>query len=57
MEADPTLEFDFYLADRLSMTVDRMRREMSAEEYLGWSVFHARKAQRAELERKRAKGG
>lgn len=39
------------------MTVARMRTEMSSGEFLHWSSFYARRAQREELEMKRAKGG
>lgn len=44
------LEFEFYLAERLRMTVARLRREMSAREFMMWSVYYGRKAQRQELE-------
>jgi allophanate hydrolase subunit 2 len=44
------LEFEFYLADRLSMTVARLRLEMPAAEYIAWSVYYGRKAQRMEIE-------
>lgn len=37
------------------MTVARMEAEMSNAEFVEWQVFHARKAQRAELEQKMAK--
>lgn len=36
------------------MTVDRLRREMSNDEFLRWGIFYARKAQREELERLKA---
>lgn len=49
MEDDPSLEFEYYLADRLGMTVARLRAEMSNQEYIEWEMFHARKAQRQEL--------
>lgn len=39
------------------MTVDRLRREMSGEEFMRWGVFYARKAQREELERLKAEKG
>ncbi len=45
------LEFEFYLATKLHMTVGRMRKEMSQVEYQHWGIYYARKAQRAELER------
>jgi hypothetical protein len=56
MEADPALEFSYFLAQQLGRTVAEVG-EMSNEEFVGWSVYYARKAQREELERKRAKGG
>jgi hypothetical protein len=52
MEYDPTLEFEFYLAQKLGRTVDELR-QMSAEEFTGWSVYYARKAQKEELARLR----
>lgn len=55
-ETNPELEFEFYLADRLGMTVARMRDEMSADEFMRWDIFHARKAQRMELAALKAKG-
>jgi len=38
------------------MTVARLRAEMSADEFLRWGIYYARKAQREELERLKAKG-
>lgn len=38
------------------MTVARMRAEMSNQEFVYWSRFYMRKAQREELEMKRAGG-
>lgn len=54
LASDDALEFEFYIADRLGMTVERMRREMTEAEFLHWTMYHARKAQRAELEQKRS---
>jgi len=48
------LEFEFFLAQKLGMTVGEMRLRMSCEEYTGWGVFYNRKAQREELERLRS---
>ncbi len=48
-EADPELEFEFYLADRLSRTVDELRQSMGQDEFVRWAVYHGRKAQRREL--------
>jgi hypothetical protein len=54
-EDRPDLEFDFYLAEKLGMTVDFMRQNVSAEEYLGWSTYYKRKRQREELAMKMRK--
>lgn len=39
------------------MTVARLRAEMPNAEFVGWSMFYARKNQREELEMLKAKGG
>lgn len=50
MEMETTdLEFEYFLAQKLGLTVARLREEMPAEEYIGWSVYYGRKAQREEL--------
>ncbi|MFI1195515.1 hypothetical protein ACH4T9_19970 [Micromonospora sp. NPDC020750] len=51
-DAEPELEFEFFLADRLGRTVEELRESMTQDEFVRWSVFHGRKAQRAELARK-----
>lgn len=38
------------------MTVDRLRQEMPADEFMRWGMFYARKAQREQLEALKAKG-
>jgi hypothetical protein len=38
------------------MTVARLRAEISNDEYMRWGAYYARKAQRQELERLKAKG-
>lgn len=43
------LEFEHFLAQKLGMTVARLREEMSAEEFGRWSMYYQRKAQREEL--------
>lgn len=48
MLTDPDVEFDYVLAETLSMTVGEVR-EMPAAEYVGWSVYLGRKAQRQQL--------
>ncbi len=50
------MEFEFRLAEKLGMTVGRLRAEMSQEEFTQWLVFWQRRAQRAELARKAGKG-
>ena len=45
------LEFEFYLAQKLGMTVGVMREQMSGGEYTGWQVYYGRKAQREQLAR------
>lgn len=55
METDPGLEFEHFLAQKLGMTVDRMRVEMSNDEFVRWEIYYAREAQRIELAR--MKGG
>lgn len=56
MHQNPTLEFEFFLAETLGMTVGRMRSEMSEYEFMQWGVYFGRKAQRLELSRG-GKGG
>lgn len=48
-ETSPDLEFEFFLATELSMTVDDLRQRMSMQEFMQWGVFYGRKAQRQEL--------
>jgi hypothetical protein len=56
-ETNPDAEFECRLALRLGMTVERLRREMSAAEFGRWVIYFARKAQREELRRKAGQGG
>ena len=53
LEADPELEFTYYLADRLKMTVARLTAEMPAAEFGLWQAYHARRAQEIELAQKK----
>lgn len=57
METNPDREFEHYLAQKLGMTVARLRAEMSAEEFMRWSVYYGRLAQKQELEMAKAKAG
>jgi hypothetical protein len=50
------LGFEYRLADRLKMTVGRMRREMSSMEFQTWAVYHGIRDQHAELAREQARG-
>lgn len=54
LEDDPELEFEFYLASKLSMTVEHMRTRMGHGEFMLWSRYYARRAQAIELERLKA---
>lgn len=49
METSPDVEFEFFLAAKLGMTVGEMRERMSNQELVEWSIYWARKAQREEL--------
>lgn len=53
-EENPQTEFDFFLAQKLGRTVDEMRRTLSHSEYLYWTTYYARVAQRQELEQLKA---
>ena len=55
MEADPEIEFEHFLAAKLSMTVAQMRHEMSNDEFQHWHVFYARQNQQQELEMAKAR--
>lgn len=48
-ETDPSLEWEFFLATKLGMTVARLREEMTNEEFVYWCIYFGRKAQREEL--------
>lgn len=49
MEENSSVEFDYFLAQSLAMTVDQMRQSVSNSEYVGWQVYYGRKAQREQL--------
>ena len=55
MEADPTLEYEIYLARKLSRTVDELRRTMSGAEFTRQFVYDMREVQRRELQQAKAK--
>lgn len=51
------LEFEHFLAEKLHMSVARLRREVSSQEFVQWSVYYGRKAQRQEMASKTAARG
>lgn len=55
LETDPEFYFEFFLAEKLQMTVGRLRRELSAREFMEWSVYYGKKAQARELAAAKAK--
>lgn len=57
LEKDPSLQFEHFLAQKLSMTVAEMRERMSGEEFTSWAMYYSREAQRIELANRRAGRG
>lgn len=58
MEANPTLEFDHFLCQKLGgMTVAEMHQRMTNAEYVDWTIYYGRKAQRDEMAMASAKKG
>lgn len=55
LENDPDLEFEHYLGEKLSRTVTEVR-SMDNAEFVMWTRYYARKAQRRELEQRMAGG-
>lgn len=55
METNPELEFEHFLALKLSMTVDELRVRLSAAEFVRWSVYFGRKQQHQEIEAAKAR--
>jgi hypothetical protein len=43
------LEFEHFLAEKLSMSVGRLRAEVSNDEVMRWSVYYGRRNQEREL--------
>lgn len=54
MTNDDNIEFDYFLAKELGMTVSDMEARMSTREYLYWTRYYAVRQQRAELEQLKA---
>lgn len=49
------LEFEFFLAVKLSKTVKEMRTQMTNRELMYWAVYWGRRAQEKELEDQKLK--
>lgn len=56
LENDAELEFEHFLAVKLSMTVQELRARMTQAEFVRWDMYYARIAQRQELDRLTAGG-
>lgn len=50
MENSPELEFEHFLAVKLSMTVSELRERMDNHEFVRWAIYYARIGQRKKLE-------
>lgn len=50
------LEFEHYLAAKLGRTVRELRGTLTQDEWMRWTVYFGRMAQRQELERLKAGG-
>lgn len=55
LENEPGAEFEFYLAQKLGMTLGRLRREMSNDEFVAWDIYFQREVQI--MEQQAGKGG
>jgi hypothetical protein len=53
LATDEDLEFEFFLASELGMTVGQMRDEMDNDEFVHWAMYYARKSQQQELANQR----
>jgi hypothetical protein len=49
LDRNPEVEFEFYLATKLHMTVRQIREQMTQAEFLQWNVYYGRLAQEMEL--------
>lgn len=55
-EENPDLEYEHYLALKMGRTVTELRRTVSNPEFVRWQIYHARRAQEMELQRKMSGG-
>lgn len=56
METDPEFFFEFFLAEKLGMTLSQVRR-MPQAEFMQWGIYFGRKAQQRELAMMRGGSG
>lgn len=56
METEPEFFFEFFLAEKLGMTLSQVRR-MPQRDFMQWGVYFGRKAQQRELAMKGGGGG
>lgn len=56
LETDPEFFFEFFLAEKLGMTLWQVR-QMPCEEFMQWGVYFGKKAQQRELAMKGGGGG
>ena len=55
LEQDNYLFLQFFVAEKLGMTLGQLRSEMSAEELYGWSAYLTLKSEREEKEIEKAR--
>ena len=55
LEQDNYLFLQFFIAEKLGMTLLQLRTTMSAEELLGWSAYCTLKAEREEKEMEKSR--
>ena len=55
LEQDNSLFLQFFIAEKLGMTLGELRAKMSFEELLGWSAYLSLKSEREEKEMEKAR--
>lgn len=56
-QQNPELEFEFYLAQQLGMTVTGLREGMSNDEFVAWGIYFGRQAQEQQAQEQRLNAG
>lgn len=51
LERESPARFEFFLAERLHMTVGELRERMSAAEFLQWGIYYGIRAQEIQIAR------